>query len=492
MTQPTVGISITKLQNEPRAVLTSDMSVVGIVGTAPDADAGTFPLNTPVLMFSDDATMLSELGDDGTLVDALASIGLQLGELQNAVKVVVIRVTEGMTDDATITNILGSQSAKTGLWALAEAGHLVKVQPRLICVPGYTAQTKVGLATPVIAAAGTGGTDGTFNLAFTGGTGSGAAGTFTVAGGKVTGVALTNPGVYSVAPTISLTASSGLTGASVTVATQQLANPVCAALPAVLNRFLGVAFVSGPIDTLQNYSNWRGTLSSDRLIPLALGVKVGVDAVVQDAAPFICAMQAATDFENEGVPVKVAGNRPVYGIVGASRPVNFSLTDGATEGQALLAADGGIIVAGEAGVETAIADGGYIYLGATTTSEDSDWKFYNVVRMRDYIHLAMLRTLRFYLLRFNIVGQTLQAIYNTMEKWLAFLQSKSWIIGFKLSIPVDANTAEQLAAGAITLLFQAEEPPPLMTINIQSTKYLKAFDAMIQGIQSQLDQVVSS
>ncbi|CCV14976.1 hypothetical protein [Mesorhizobium sp. STM 4661] len=64
---------------------------------------------------------------------------------------------------------------------------------------------------------GSGGTDGTFDLAFAGGTGSGAAGRFVVAGGALTQIIITAPGSYTVAPSFSFAASAGLTGASAAV-----------------------------------------------------------------------------------------------------------------------------------------------------------------------------------------------------------------------------------------------------------------------------------
>jgi len=74
------------------------------------------------------------------------------------------------------------------------------------------------LTDPQITNAGSGGTNGTFNLAFSGGGGTGAAGTFTVAGGVVTTIALTNAGSgYVSAPAIYLTACPGLVGATATV-----------------------------------------------------------------------------------------------------------------------------------------------------------------------------------------------------------------------------------------------------------------------------------
>ncbi|MFO7805764.1 MAG: hypothetical protein R6V30_08875, partial [Paracoccaceae bacterium] len=41
MSDPTFGISITRIDNEPRPPVWSDMSVVGLIGTAPDAQVAT-------------------------------------------------------------------------------------------------------------------------------------------------------------------------------------------------------------------------------------------------------------------------------------------------------------------------------------------------------------------------------------------------------------------------------------------------------------------
>ncbi|TIS62238.1 hypothetical protein [Mesorhizobium sp.] len=65
--------------------------------------------------------------------------------------------------------------------------------------------------------AGSGGTNGTFDLAFTGGAGSGAAGRFVVAGGALTQILITAPGSYTVGPNFSFAASAGLAGAAAAV-----------------------------------------------------------------------------------------------------------------------------------------------------------------------------------------------------------------------------------------------------------------------------------
>ena len=68
--------------------------------------------------------------------------------------------------------------------------------------------------------AGAGYTDGTYNLAFnnTGTNGSNASGTYTVSGGVVTAITLTNPGTgYTSAPTVALTSGDPTTASTVTV-----------------------------------------------------------------------------------------------------------------------------------------------------------------------------------------------------------------------------------------------------------------------------------
>ena len=71
MSNPTFGISITRIDNEPRPAVYSDMSVVGLIGTAPEADAAVFPLDTPIFMYSDDSVKRTALGTQGTSHDAL-------------------------------------------------------------------------------------------------------------------------------------------------------------------------------------------------------------------------------------------------------------------------------------------------------------------------------------------------------------------------------------------------------------------------------------
>lgn len=413
MSDPTFGISITRIDNEPRPAVWSDMSVVGLIGTAPNASADVFPLDTPVFMYSDDAAKRTALGSQGTIPDALNLINAQLGEFQVAAKVVVVRVEEGDTTAETIASIVGD-GISTGLEAFVQAGPLLGVIPRLLCAPGFTSQRT--------------GTD---------------------------------------------------------------ANAVCAALPAICNKLLAHAVVDGPATTEQAAIDWRETISSSRLIPVdpAVRVMAGSEVAVTPLSPAVIGIGVRRDHEKQGRPFHSWANQPVQGIVGPSRPIGFSLTDGATEGQRLLSHNVGVLLRGELGVETAIASGGFVFVGTDNAGEDDLWRFYNVTRGRDYIHLMFLRTLRFYLGRFNLTGQTIQAVLNTMGFAMRDLKADGDILGYEVKFTRDQNSAEELRQGRFTVNFAAEEAPVLRYLGIQSARYRPALDALLDDLLAQVDAV---
>ena len=65
------GVEVVQIDDGPRPIQTVESSIIGLVGTAPDATAA-FPLNTPIPMTG--PRMAAGLGDDGTLRDAYLAI----------------------------------------------------------------------------------------------------------------------------------------------------------------------------------------------------------------------------------------------------------------------------------------------------------------------------------------------------------------------------------------------------------------------------------
>lgn len=484
MTTPTFGVSIIREDNEPRTGINADLSVVGMIGTAPAANAGTFPLNTPVSIYSNDVDALEALGATGTLPAAVALINAQLGDFQAAARVVVVRVTDAGTDAATIANIVGNGTT-TGLSAFRRAGPDLGVTPRLLCAPGYTHQSAGNGVERITVTGGGSGYTTAPTVTLTGGGGTGAAATATVAGGVVTAVTVTNHGTgYTSAPTVSFSGGGGGTGAAATAAVGVLANAVCAALPAICSRLLAHAVVLVDPSSEAAAIDARETLASERLIPIAARVKVasGNSTVTVDASPAVIGVAVRRDFEKGGLPFWSWANQGIQGIVGLERNVAFSITDGATEGQTLLAANIGIIVRGEMGVDSALTSSGFVFIGTDNAGTDDLWRFYNVTRGRDFIHLKVMSAVKQYLGRFNITRQTVEAVLNTVKLGLDDLQAEGAILGHRVSFREADNSPEDLRAGQITVLFEAEEAPVLRRITLKSARYRPALEALVSEL----------
>jgi uncharacterized protein len=499
MSDPVFGLSIERVDNEPRPAVGADLSVVGLVGTAPGANSEVFPYNTPVALFSDETSKILALGLTGTLAKQIDLINAQLGEYQVAARIVIVRVEEGDTDDETMANIIGSSGLKTGLWALPLAGPMLGVIPRLIGVPGYTYQQYSGLAALALGTQGSNLTEAP-TVVFSGGgnhpnkvlpTAHVVMGTGDDADKAASLVIDTVGSNLSGSLTVSFTGGGSdedKVQPTATATLALLANPVVAALRPVLTKLIGHAVVSGPHSTLQAFNDWRETIQDDRIIPVETWAKAGSPATDIDSIGTVLGIAVRRDHEKGGRPFHSWANQPVYGIVGPNRPIDFSLTDGTTEGQAILALNGGVILRGEAGVETAIASGGFVYVGTDNAGEDELWRFYNVMRGRDYVHLTFLKTLRYYLGRFNLKGQTIEAVLSTMTTVMRDLQADGDILGFKIGFTRDQNNPENLRRGRFTIDFAAEEAPVLRYLGIRSSRYRPALDALLDDLLTTLDQ----
>lgn len=142
------GIEVVEVDDGTRPLRTVQSGVIGIIGTAPDADEQAFPLNTPVLVAGSlsQAAKLDTTGKRrGTLPNALDLIFKQVGAI-----VVVIRVKEGDNEEATLTNILGGvneHGAYEGVHAFIGAQSVVGQTPRILIAPGFTHQRPSSVTT---------------------------------------------------------------------------------------------------------------------------------------------------------------------------------------------------------------------------------------------------------------------------------------------------------------------------------------------------------
>ena len=129
-----LGVEVLELTQGVRPLQTVRSAVIGLIGTAPNADATTYPLNEPVLI-SGSRAKADLLGTGGTLKTAMEGIFDQIGAT-----VVVVRVAEGADEAATITNLEGDSLAKTGVWAFLKSESVLGISPKILIAPGYTHQ----------------------------------------------------------------------------------------------------------------------------------------------------------------------------------------------------------------------------------------------------------------------------------------------------------------------------------------------------------------
>lgn len=131
------GVRVEEVNDGTRSITTVSTAIVGMVCTADDADAATFPLNTPVLL-TDVLTASGKAGTTGTLARSLDAIADQSKPVT-----IVVRVAQGENEQETTSNIIGGVTAdgkRTGMKALLTAQAKCGVKPRILGVPGYDNQ----------------------------------------------------------------------------------------------------------------------------------------------------------------------------------------------------------------------------------------------------------------------------------------------------------------------------------------------------------------
>ncbi|ELY3622584.1 phage tail sheath protein [Cronobacter turicensis] len=143
------GVQVVEVNDGTRVISTVSTAIIGMVCTASDADAATFPLNVPVLI-TNVQSAIAKAGKKGTLAAALQAIADQAKPVT-----VVVRVAEGTGDGEealaqTVSNIIGGTDENgqlTGMKALLTAEAVTGVKPRILGVPGFdTLEVAVALA----------------------------------------------------------------------------------------------------------------------------------------------------------------------------------------------------------------------------------------------------------------------------------------------------------------------------------------------------------
>ncbi|WP_264336577.1 phage tail sheath subtilisin-like domain-containing protein [Wolbachia endosymbiont (group B) of Chorthippus brunneus] len=372
------GVNVIEVTSGARAVRTAKSSVIGVIGTAPEADEQKFPLNKPVLV-AGSLKEAAKLGRSGTLFSAVNGIFSQIGAT-----VVVIRVEESeninpkLKEEETLKNIIGGVDKETGEYqgieAFLSSESIVHVAPRILIAPQFTHQLPE--------------------------------------------------------------------------------DAVVAALIPIAEKLRSIIVADGPNTNDEEAIKWRKSVGSSRVYVVDPWVKV-FEGEEKPASPFVAGLIAKIDSE-QGF-WHSPSNKEINGIVGTSRPIDFSLGYANCRANHL----------NENEVTTIIHQNGYRLWGNRTCSDDSKWAFLSVRRTADLINDSLLRA-HLWAVDRNITKTYIDDVIEGVNSYLANLKAQGAIISGKCYATSELNTPANIASGKVYFDFEFTPPYPAEQITFRS------------------------
>lgn len=270
-------------------------------------------------------------------------------------------------------------------------------------------------------------------------------------------------------------------------------SPVLAALEVACPKILAIAPVDVSDASLSAAVTQRETLSSERLMPIGVAAKINVNgnAVTRPMAGRIAGLFNRIDNAHGGYPFDPIANQPILGLAGLSRKIPFSLLDGSTEGQQMLAANISVVEQGAVGIDGAIAEGGFYFIGtdnAATSSASTMWSQIHQVRGTDYVITDLMAITRQYLGP-KITVDMAEAWINSIDQRLRFHKVNNRILGYTPKAQMfkpDHNDPANIRLGRLTLDIGQEQAPSFKLANHNITKWAPALDGLVADLVARL------
>ncbi|KZM39057.1 phage tail protein [Labrenzia sp. OB1] len=268
-------------------------------------------------------------------------------------------------------------------------------------------------------------------------------------------------------------------------------NPVIAALEANLGKILAVAPVDVDDTSTSNAIDARETMSSERVMPIGVAARIwdGVQTVTAPMAPRVAGLMIRIDNQvGAGKPFHPFANRSLFGLAGISRKIPFSTLDGSTEGQQLLAANVAIVAEGETGVDGAVADGGYKFIGTDNAQTGELWEQIHQVRGTDYIITQFIEITNQFLGR-RIAADTVEAWINSFAFALRDHVNEGNILGYSSKSEMfekSQNSPESIRLGTLKLTIGIEPAPVFKLAQHEIRRWRPAVEGMVNEIIARL------
>jgi phage tail sheath protein FI len=460
------GVQVVEITDGPRPIRTVNSAVIGLVGTAPDAEAavaasvtlgtGTKALTLTAATPGIDGNGISiRLKNPGT---NSAALSVSLSD-----KAITVNLATDSSGNITSTPAL----IKTALDANAGIAALVSV------VSGGT-----GVVTPTATTRLSGGLDESFPLntpyriaaSRTEAARAGETGTIPAALDDI----LDQVGAVIVCIRAEVGEDDAETQTNILTAIEKLLDSestlgltpriliapefsqekeVADALVSVANKLRAFAFADGPNSTDAAAINYATQFGSDRLAVIDPWlVKSGVDH-----APSAAWAGATAKIDYDRGFWWSPSNVEILGFTGTSRAIGFRLGDVTSPANLL----------NEANVTTVIKQNGNRIWGNRTTSADPKFAFISVRRTADLINDSILRA-HLWAVDRNISRTYLEDVTESVNGYLKTLTNLGAILGGKCWPDPDLNSPANISQGKVYFNFEFTPPYPAENITFRS------------------------
>ena len=460
------GVEVVEVDVGPRPIRTLKSNVIGLVGTALIG-----PVNVPTLITTRREGVATFGADFGTIPDALDAIFDHAGAT-----VVVVNVLDPTTHTraaAAVLETFGNDDTITLPGPYPVSSVVVKATTEIKGVPRasgealsadtqYALDAATGTLTRATPDSGALTRDARYHIAYhvpdeadadlvTAVKGGVDAGTGAYTGAHAL---LAAESVVHVQPRILV--APGYTG---TPSDAGGAGPVLAELYGIADRLRAVIIADGPSTTDAKAITFRKSIGSRRVYIVDPHVKVWDDAANAETIAPGCARVAGLIAKSDAERGFwwSPSNRPVYGIVGTERPVDFALGDPNARANQLNRNE----------VATIIRQDGYRLWGNRTCASDPRWAFLSVVRTADMINDSLLRAHLWAVDR--CIGRTyLDAVVDGVNAYLRDLKTLGAILGGACWVDPELNSKSRISQGKVAFDFDFTPCYPAERVTFRS------------------------
>lgn len=237
-----------------------------------------------------------------------------------------------------------------------------------------------------------------------------------------------------------------------------LRNAVVSEALGIAKRIRAVIVADGPNTTDDAAQQYANDFGSDR---------------VYLVDPWVQVMQRDGSYKSEPGSARAAGiiakidnnqgfwvspsNKPVNGIVGTARPVDFKLGDANSRANLL----------NEGGIATIIRQDGYRLWGNRSLTDDTKWHFLSVRRTADMINDSIQRA-HLWAVDRNITKTYVEDVTEGVNAYIASLIAQGALLGGRCWPDPDLNTPANVQLGKAFFNFEFTPPYPAEHITFRS------------------------